>query len=48
VRSHVHVAPGIELVISATEAGLTPEQVRTLIRALMRAADKALGQDPQP
>ena len=48
VRSHVHVAPGIELVISATEAGLTPEQVRTLIRDLMRAADKVLGQDPQP
>jgi DNA-binding transcriptional MerR regulator len=42
VRSHLHVAPGIEIVICATEAGLKPEQVRALVREVMRAAEKVL------
>ena len=48
VRSHVYLAPGLELVIAPAEAGLSPEQVRALIRELARAAAQVLGQDPQP
>jgi hypothetical protein len=43
VRSHLQVAPGIELVISPEEAGLSMEQVRLLVREVMQAASKALG-----
>ena len=37
IRSHLYVAPGIELQISPEEAGLSPEQVRALISAVMNA-----------
>ena len=37
VRSHLYVAPGIELQISPEDAGLSPEQVRALISAVMNA-----------
>ncbi len=37
IRSHLYVAPGIELQISPEEAGLSPEQVRALISAVMQA-----------
>lgn len=37
VRSHLYVAPGIELQISPEEAGMSPEQVRALIGAVMQA-----------
>ena len=37
VWSRLHVAPGIELSIEAGEAGLTPEQLRSLFRAVMNA-----------
>ena len=37
VRSHLFVAPGIELVISPEEAGLSPEQLRALTQAVMTA-----------
>ena len=37
VRSHLYVAPGIELQISPEEAGMSPEQVRALISAVMNA-----------
>lgn len=37
VRSHLYVAPGIELQISPEEAGMGPEQVRALISAVMQA-----------
>ena len=36
VRSHVHVAPGIELQISPEEADMSPEQIRALVKAVMR------------
>ena len=45
VRSHVHLAPGVELVITPDEAGLAPEAVRELLRALLAAAGQVLGQD---
>jgi len=37
VRSHLYVAPGIEMQISPEQAGLSPEQVRALISAVMNA-----------
>ena len=37
VRSHLYVAPGIELQISPEEAGMSPEQVRVPIGAVMQA-----------
>jgi DNA-binding transcriptional MerR regulator len=36
VRSHVHVAPGIELQISPEEADMSPEQIRALVKAVMK------------
>ncbi len=35
VRSHLHIAPGIELQIAPDEAGLSPERLRRFIRAVM-------------
>lgn len=35
VRSHVFVAPGIELQIDPEEAGLSPEQLRAFVKAVM-------------
>lgn len=35
VRSHINVADGIELVIEPGRAGLTPEQVRLLLKGVM-------------
>ena len=43
VKSHLFVARGIELQISPDEAGLTPDQVRALIKAVMAAAQQVLG-----
>lgn len=37
VRSHLFIAPGVELQVSPEEAGLSPEQVRALVRAVMKA-----------
>ncbi len=36
VKSHVHVAPGIELQISPEEADMSPEQIRALVKAVMK------------
>ncbi len=44
VRSHVLLAPGLELVIDPQAAGLSPEQARNLIRHLMEAAQTALSE----
>jgi DNA-binding transcriptional MerR regulator len=35
VRSHLYVAEGIELEISPERSGLSPEQIRALVRAVM-------------
>ncbi len=37
VRSHLFIADGVELEISPEQAGLSPAQVRTLVRAVMQA-----------
>ncbi len=40
VCSHLHVAEGVELVIEPTRAGLTPEQLRHFVRAVMNAYEQ--------
>lgn len=42
VRSHVLLAPGLELVLDPQAAGLSPEQARHLIGQLIEAARTAL------
>ena len=42
VKSHLYIAPGIELQISPDEAGMSPEQVRELVREVMSASQKVL------
>ncbi len=37
VRSHLFIAEGVELEISPERSGLSPEQVRALVRAVMQA-----------
>ncbi len=37
VCSHLHIANGVELVIEPTRAGLSPEQLRQFVRAVMQA-----------
>lgn len=43
VRSHIFIAPGIEVQIAPEEAGLSPEQAREFVREVMRLAESALG-----
>ena len=44
VRSHLTVADGIELVIEPGRAGLSPEQVRHLIRGVMAVFAEVTGE----
>ena len=44
VRSHLFIADGVELEISTEQAGLSPEQVRTLVRAVMKAYQDLQGE----
>ena len=45
VRSHLFVAPGLEIQISPEEAGMTPEQVRAFVREVMQAAERVVRKD---
>lgn len=36
VRSHIFVAPGIEIQIAPEEAGMSPEQLRVFVREVMK------------
>ena len=45
VRSHLYVAPGLEIQISPEEAGMTPEQVRAFVREVMQAAERVMRKD---
>jgi DNA-binding transcriptional MerR regulator len=45
VRSHLFIADGVELEISPEQAGLSPEQVRTLVRAVMKAYQDLHGEN---
>lgn len=40
VQSHVHVAPGVQLVIDPAQAGLSGEALRALVRAVVAAYQK--------
>jgi DNA-binding transcriptional MerR regulator len=40
VRSHICIAPGIELQVSPEQAHATPEQIRALARAVIAAWDR--------
>lgn len=42
VRSHIFIAPGIEVQITPEEAGVTPEQLRKFIGDIIRLADATL------
>lgn len=44
VRSHLFIAEGVELEISPEQAGLSPEQVRTLVRAVMKTYQDLQGE----
>ena len=44
VRSHLFIAPGVELQISPEEAGMSPEQVRALVRAVIKAHQDLQGE----
>ena len=46
VKSHLYIAPGIELQISPDEAGMSPEQVRALVNEVMNATQKVLKSIP--
>lgn len=45
VRSHLFIADGVELEISPGQAGLSPEQVRLLVRAVMKAYQDLQGEN---
>jgi len=42
IRSHLYVAPGIEVQIAPDESGLTPEDIRALVKDIMACAEKLL------
>jgi DNA-binding transcriptional MerR regulator len=44
VRSHLFIAEGIELEISPERSGLSPEQVRKLVQAVMQAVNHLQGE----
>ena len=51
VRSHVQVAEGVELVVDPARAGLSPEQLRALVRGVLHAFSQlqpAKGPDHEP
>ena len=45
VRSHLFIAEGVELEISPERSGLSPEQVRTLVRAVMKTYQDLQGEN---
>jgi len=42
VRSHLYIAPGIEVQIAPDEAGLAPEDVQALVKEIMACVEKLL------
>ena len=45
VKSHVWLGPGLELQVSAKDAGLSPEQLRQLIHAVTQAITPIKGEE---
>ena len=44
VKTHLHVLPGVELQISHEEARLSSEQIRHLLKEVLAATQKVLGE----
>lgn len=44
VRSHLFIAEGVDLEISPERSGLSPDQIRTLVRAVMQAYQDLQGE----
>ncbi len=42
VKTHVHVLPGVEIQISPELSGLSPEQIRMLLKEVMAATQRVL------
>lgn len=42
VRSHIYVAPGVEIQVAPEEAGLSPEELRAFVAEIMKVAEKML------
>jgi len=42
VKTHLYISPGIELLVSAEESGLKPEQMRELLKTVMRETERIL------
>jgi hypothetical protein len=45
VKTHLYVMPGVEIQISAEEAGMSPEQIRRLLKEVMAAAERVTKRD---
>lgn len=48
VKTHLYVMPGVEIQISAEEAGMSPEQVRMLVREVLASIQKVMKKDNGP
>ena len=48
VRTHLFIAPGIELQIAPEEAGLTPEKLRQLVKEIMEVAQRLIKTEDFP
>lgn len=42
VKTHLYVMPGVEIQISAEESGMSPEQVRMLLKEVMEATQRVM------
>ncbi len=45
VKTHVHVLPGVEIQISPELSGLSPEQIRMLLKVVMAATQRVLNKE---
>ena len=45
VKAHLYVMPGVEIQISAEEAGMSPEQIRMLLKEVMAATQRVMKKD---
>ena len=45
VKTHLHVMPGVEIQISAEEAGMSPEQIRMLLKEVMAVTERVMKKD---
>lgn len=45
VKTHLYVMSGVEVQISAEESGLSPEQIRMLVKEVMAATQRVLKKD---